>query len=133
MPFVVREGDLTTSGGFVLAASASEAIDVFRIARMGDPVWCPACKEVGYIAEGNPTWVDGQVAVATHGHLVRCGCTTGKNRVKASQEQHRADMEATITIPDDLAETALANAERMTLEIKEGTFTHQVLRNLNAR
>ncbi|WP_147464013.1 PAAR domain-containing protein, partial [Pseudomonas cannabina] len=42
MSFIVREGDSTTTGGFVLSGSASEVIDQRRVARMGDPVWCPA-------------------------------------------------------------------------------------------
>ncbi|WNW13032.1 PAAR domain-containing protein [Pseudomonas sp. DTU_2021_1001937_2_SI_NGA_ILE_001] len=130
MPFVVREGDPTTSGGFVLAGSASEAIDLFRIARMGDPVWCPACREVGYIAQGNPTWVDGQVAVATHGHRISCGCKAGSNSVKASQQQFKADMEATIDIPADMAENARAQAERLTREIKEGCYPQRVMRTM---
>lgn len=36
MSFIVREGDPTTTGGFVLSASASEVIDLRRVARMGD-------------------------------------------------------------------------------------------------
>ncbi|GAB7530840.1 PAAR domain-containing protein [Pseudomonas sp. 3A(2025)] len=128
MPFVVREGDSTTTGGFVLAASATDVIDLRRVARMGDPVWCPACKRVGFIAQGNPTWVDEQVAVATHGHQVQCGCKPGSNCVNASQENFKADMEATIAIPDDLAETARENARQLTLSIKDGTFNSRLFR-----
>ncbi|MFJ4143377.1 PAAR domain-containing protein [Pseudomonas sp. NPDC089734] len=122
MSCVVREGDPTTTGGFVLSASATELIDQRRVARMGDPVWCPACKSLGYIAEGNPTYINGCVAVATHGHEVKCGCHPGSNRLTASQEHTRADMEATIRIPADMAEQALVNIERITRSIKEGTF-----------
>ncbi|WP_122315845.1 PAAR domain-containing protein [Pseudomonas cichorii] len=122
MPFVVKEGDPTTTGGFVLSASATELIDQRRVARMGDPVWCPACKSVGYIAEGNPTYINGCVAVATHGHQVKCGCPTGSNRLAASQEHSRADMEATITIPDEMVKKALSTVERITSSIKAGTF-----------
>ncbi|EPN11920.1 PAAR motif-containing protein, partial [Pseudomonas syringae pv. actinidiae ICMP 18804] len=31
MSFIVREGDPTTTGGFVLSASASEVIDLRRV------------------------------------------------------------------------------------------------------
>lgn len=128
MSFVVREGDPTTSGGFVLAASASEVIDLRRLARMGDPVWCPACKTVGFIAQGNPTYIDEYIAVATHGHEVSCGCKPGSNQLRASQEQFKADMEAAIPIPDDQAEQAQLNAERISQAIKDGTYHLPVFR-----
>ncbi|MBN6713733.1 PAAR domain-containing protein [Pseudomonas capsici] len=122
MPFVVREGDPTTTGGFVLSASATELIDERRVARMGDPVWCPACKSVGYIAQGNPTYINDCVAVATHGHEVKCGCQPGNNRLTASQKHSRADMEASISIPAEMAEKAQMNVEQIIGSIKAGTF-----------
>ncbi|GFM50793.1 PAAR domain-containing protein [Pseudomonas capsici] len=122
MPFVVREGDPTTTGGFVLSASATELIDERRVARMGDPVWCPACKSVGYIAQGNPTYINDCVAVATHGHEVKCGCQPGNNRLTASQKHSRADMEAAISIPAEMAEKAQMNVEQIIGSIKAGTF-----------
>ncbi|MCD5995068.1 PAAR domain-containing protein [Pseudomonas sp. CDFA 602] len=131
MPFIVREGDPTTSGGLVLIASASEVIDLRRVARMGDPVWCPACKSVGFIAEGNPTYIDDLVAVATHGHQVQCGCKPGSNRLTASQEYFKADMEAAIAIPEEMARTARLHAEYLTRSLKDGTFNSPVLRPLS--
>ena len=128
MPFLVREGDSTTTGGFVLAASATQVIDLRRVARMGDPVWCPACKRVGFITQGNPTWIDEQVAVATHGHQVQCGCKPGTHCVQAPQQHFQADMEASIALPDDMAEAARAQAEQLTLSIKDGTFNSRLFR-----
>jgi len=122
MSYVVREGDPTTSGGFVLSASATELMELRRFARMGDPVWCSACERVGYIAEGNPTYIDEFIAVATHGHLVQCGCKPGSNTLVATQEIIKADMDAAIAIPDDLAEQAKANADRINRSIKDGTM-----------
>ena len=131
MSFVVMEGDPTTTGGFVLAASASEVIDLRRVARMGDPVWCPACKSVGFIAQGNPTWIDECVAVATHGHQVQCGCAGGSNQLIASQEHFAADMDAAIDIPEDLARQARWNAEQIATAIQDGTYISPVLRPLS--
>lgn len=128
MSFIVREGDPTTTGGFVLAASASEVIDLRRVARMGDPVWCPECKSVGFIAQGNPTYVDECVAVATEGHEVECQCAPGSNRLNASQQHFTADMDAAISIPDDMAEQARLNAQRIADGLKDGTYTAPVLR-----
>jgi uncharacterized Zn-binding protein involved in type VI secretion len=122
MSYVVREGDPTTSGGFVLSASATELMELRRFARMGDPIWCSACERVGYIAEGNPTYIDEFVAVATHGHLVKCGCKPGSNTLIATQEVIKADMDAAIAIPADLAEQAKANAKRINRSIKDGTI-----------
>ncbi|SHN05137.1 Zn-binding Pro-Ala-Ala-Arg (PAAR) domain-containing protein, incolved in TypeVI secretion [Pseudomonas asturiensis] len=130
MPYIVREGDPTTSGGLVLITSSSEVIDLRRVARMGDPVWCPACKSVGFIAQGNPTYIDDRVAVATHGHEVRCGCEPGSNRLNASQEHFQADMDAAIDIPEDLASTARLRAQFLTNSVKDGTFDIPVIRPL---
>ncbi|MBP1145437.1 MULTISPECIES: PAAR domain-containing protein [Pseudomonas] len=131
MSFIVREGDLTTTGGFVLAASASEVIERRRVARMGDPVWCPACREIGFIAQGNPTYIDDRVAVATQGHEVQCGCALGSNTLTASQEQIQADMNATITIPEELASTARLYAEHLDRSLRDGSYTPEVLRPLS--
>ncbi|KTC51224.1 hypothetical protein AO258_18390 [Pseudomonas syringae ICMP 19498] len=131
MSFIVREGDLTTTGGFVLSASASEVIDLRRVARMGDPVWCPACGEIGFIAQGNPTYVDDLVAVATQGHEVQCGCAPGSNTLTTSQEHVRADMDATVDIPEELASTARLYAEHLARSLRDGSYTPEVLRPLS--
>ncbi|QXW45458.1 PAAR domain-containing protein [Pseudomonas amygdali] len=128
MSFIVREGDLTTTGGFVLSASASEVIDLRRVARMGDPVWCPACGEIGFIAQGNPTYVDDLVAVATRGHEVACGCPPGSNRLTASQQDIQADMDAAVTISTELASTARLHAEQLARSLRDGSYTPEVLR-----
>lgn len=121
MTFVIREGDLTTTDGFVIAASAKAIVLLRKLARMGDPVWCPACDSVGYIAQGNPTYVDEYVAVATHGQVVQCGCTVGSHRLLATQSSIQADMEATIPIPADLAEVARVTAEQWSRAIHDGS------------
>ncbi|MDU8500084.1 PAAR domain-containing protein [Pseudomonas syringae] len=128
MSFIVREGDLTTTGGFVLSASASEVIGLRRVARMGDPVWCPACGEIGFIAQGNPTYVDELVAVATQGHEIECGCPPGSNRLTASQQDIQADMDATVAISTELASTARLHAEQLARSLRDGSYTPEVLR-----
>jgi uncharacterized Zn-binding protein involved in type VI secretion len=120
MPYVVREDDPTTTGGFVLSASAIQRMDERKLARMGDPVWCPACATVGYIAQGNPTFIDEYIAVATHGHNVRCDCDVGSHQLIATQQSLAADMDAAIDIPKGLAKRARLVADRMNAAIKEG-------------
>jgi uncharacterized Zn-binding protein involved in type VI secretion len=114
MTYVVREGDSTTTGGMVLSASGSQTWEDRRLARMGDPVWCEQCAQIGFIAQGNPTFIDDLVAVATDGQTVRCACTEGTHRLIASQDQLQADMEATIDIPKDMADKARKRAKQMT-------------------
>jgi len=119
MTYVVREGDSTTTGGMVLSASGSHTWEDRRLARMGDPVWCERCAQIGFIAQGNPTFIDELVAVATHGQGVRCGCEEGTHRLIASQNQLQADMDATIEIPKDMAEKARKRAKHMTRARRE--------------
>lgn len=117
MPCVIREGDSTTTGGIVLKTSARQVWEERRLARMGDPVWCAGCKQVGFIAQGNPTFIDEVTAVATDGQNVRCACPEGDHRLISSQDQLKADMQATIEIPKDLAEIARKRAKQMSKAI----------------
>ncbi|UZJ60147.1 PAAR domain-containing protein [Pseudomonas sp. KU26590] len=119
MTYVVREGDSTTTGGVVLSTSGSHTWEDRRLARMGDPVWCEQCAQIGFIAQGNPTFIDELVAVATHGQAVRCGCAEGNHRLIASQNELQADMDATIDIPKDMAEKARKRAKQMTRSRRE--------------
>ena len=119
MTYVVREGDSTTTGGMVLSATGSHTWEDRRLARMGDPVWCERCAQIGFIAQGNPTFIDELVAVATHGQAVRCGCEEGTHRLIASQTELEADMDATIDIPKDMAEKARKRAKQMTRARRE--------------
>lgn len=121
MSYAVREGDPTTTGGFVLSASGASQADLRKLARMGDPAWCAACKKVGYIAQGNPTFIDGYIAVATHGHNVQCECEAGSHQLIATQQSLAADMDATIEIPADQAARAKLMTGKINLAIKEGT------------
>ncbi|SEJ56979.1 PAAR domain-containing protein [Pseudomonas sp. NFR16] len=118
MTFVIREGDSTTTGGTVLKASGTLTCEGRQLARMGDPVWCPACEQVGFICEGNPTFIDALIAVATHAQAVKCGCCEGINRLIASQDQLVADMDAAISIPKDEADQARKRAKRLAKSIQ---------------
>ncbi|WP_342653862.1 PAAR domain-containing protein [Pseudomonas sp. F3-2] len=119
MTFVIREGDSTTTGGTVLKASGTLTCEGRQLARMGDPVWCPACEQVGFICEGNPTFIDALIAVATTGQRVQCSCDEGTNRLIASQNALQADMDATISLPKDMAANARKRAKRLMLSRQE--------------
>ncbi|WP_397450272.1 PAAR domain-containing protein [Pseudomonas sp. NA-150] len=122
MVFVIREGDLTSTDGFVINATARATVQWRKLARMGDPVWCPLCQRVGFIAQGNPTYIDEYVAVATHNQTVQCECPPGSHRLLASPGSVQADMEATISIPADLADIARMKAARLSEAIHDGSW-----------
>ncbi|WP_411753542.1 PAAR domain-containing protein [Serratia sp. (in: enterobacteria)] len=73
---IIQKGDTTTTGGAVLSGSAW--VDQTQgIACKGDPVFCPACKTTGFIAEGSSLLNIQDVGVALEGHKVNCGCPNG--------------------------------------------------------
>lgn len=125
MALVIREGDPTTTGGIVVAGSSANTIEYRKAARISDPVWCPACKSMGYIAEGNPTVIDEFVALATHGHAVKCGCPFGSNRLIATQSTVMAAEDVAVSIAPDLAAKAEAATQVWARAIREGSYTSQ--------
>lgn len=125
MALVIREGDPTTTGGIVVAGSSANTIEYRKAARISDPVWCPACKSMGYIAEGNPTVIDEYVALATHGHAVKCGCPFGSNRLIATQSTVMAAEDVAVSIAPDLAARAEAATQVWARAVREGSYTSQ--------
>lgn len=73
MKGIIRIGDTTTGGGTVLSGSTGMRFGGIGVARVGDPVDCPAHGRT-VIAEGHPTFRDNGVPVAFHGHSCACGC-----------------------------------------------------------
>ena len=123
MAFVIREGDPTTTNGIVVAGSSSNTIENRKAARISDPVWCPSCKSMGYIAEGNPTVIDQYLALATHGHIVKCGCPYGSNRLIATQSTVMAAQEIPVGIAQDLALKAEAGSQVWASAINDGSYS----------
>ncbi|MGV7962679.1 PAAR domain-containing protein [Photorhabdus tasmaniensis] len=78
---IILNGDTTTTGGNVL--NGSDLVNQqLEVARKGDPVFCPACKQTGAIAEGSNLFNIQGIPVALAGHLVNCGCPTRACRLK---------------------------------------------------
>lgn len=71
---VIRLGDPTSHGGFVISVSATDTIMGIRVARKGDLCSCPIKGHgVCTIVEGDPNdRIDG-IEVAYEGHLTSCG------------------------------------------------------------
>lgn len=132
MAFVIREGDPTTTGGIVVAGSSTHTIEYRKAARISDPVWCPACKSMGFIAEGNPTVIDEYLALATHGHAVKCGCPFGSNRLIATQNTVMADVKASVAIAPDLAVKAEAATKIWAGAIRDGSYVSQFTTSIPA-
>lgn len=120
MAFVIREGDPTTTGGKVIAGSGTTFVVNQRVARIADPVWCPVCQTVGFIAEGHHTWVDDQQATAVEGSLVQCGCPTGANRLVATQWTVCSGNQPTIPLDSDYVGPAVINTQRWADAIHKG-------------
>lgn len=120
MAFVIREGDPTTTGGKVIAGSGTTFVVNQRVARIADPVWCPVCQTVGFIAEGHHTWVDDQQATAVEGSLVQCGCPTGANRLVATQWTVCSGNQPTIPLDSNCVGPAVINTQRWADAIHKG-------------
>ncbi|ETD40433.1 PAAR domain-containing protein [Pseudomonas chlororaphis] len=120
MAFVIREGDPTTTGGKVIAGSGTTFVVDQRVARIADPVWCPVCQTVGFIAEGHHTWVDNQQATAVEGGLVQCGCPTGANRLIATQWTVCSGNQPAIPLDSDCVGPAVINTQRWADAIHKG-------------
>ncbi|MBX8513904.1 S-type pyocin domain-containing protein [Pseudomonas cichorii] len=122
MAFVIREGDPTTTGGKVVKGSTNTSIEYKKAARISDPVWCPKCSSMGFIAEGNPTVIDEFVAVATHGHAVQCGCPFGSNRLISTQTSTMAAEDTSVAIAPDFAAQAQAATHLWAQAISDGSY-----------
>ncbi|HED3891238.1 TPA: PAAR domain-containing protein [Morganella morganii] len=73
---IILKNDTTNTGGTVLGGS-SVAKQTEGIACVGDPVYCPSCKQTGTIAEGGSLIKINGIPVALEGHKVTCGCSGG--------------------------------------------------------
>ncbi len=122
MAFVIREGDPTTTGGKVVKGSTNTTIEYKKAARISDPVWCPTCSSIGFIAEGNPTFIDEFVAIATHGHAVQCGCPFGSNRLISTQTSTMAAEDTSVAIAPDFAAKAQAATHIWAKAISDGSY-----------
>ncbi|AKA27200.1 PAAR domain-containing protein [Pseudomonas chlororaphis] len=130
MTFVIREGDPTTTGGRVLAGSTTKIVVYRNAARISDPVWCPQCNCMGFIAEGNPTFIVEGVAVATHGHAVQCGCPPGSNRLIATQSTVMAAEEGSVAIAPEFAAMAQAATHAWAQAISDGSYKSEFTRDI---
>ena len=75
MKGVIRVGDKNTGGGTVLSSSSTTIFNGVRIARRGDPVYCPVVSHgETIVADGCAGFIDDGRPVAFEGHRCGCGC-----------------------------------------------------------
>lgn len=71
--FIVQ-GDRTSHGGQVLECQSRRSINGIRMARVGDPVWCPRCKRVAKIVTSRyPQVTDDNISAAFDMDTTDCG------------------------------------------------------------
>lgn len=71
--FIVQ-GDRTSHGGQVLDCQSRRSINGIRVARIGDPVWCPRCKRMAKIISSRyPQVTDDNIPVAFDQDMTDCG------------------------------------------------------------
>ncbi len=75
MKGIARKGDETTHGGKVLEGIPDFLIDGIPAAGVGHMVWCPRCKGVFPIVEGDSSFTAYGFSIALHGMRTACGAT----------------------------------------------------------
>jgi uncharacterized Zn-binding protein involved in type VI secretion len=75
MSEMIRLGDSTTHGGKVLQGFPFYMVEDRPVSGKGHMVFCPLCKGVFPIVEGNPAHTYGDVELAFHGMRAACGAT----------------------------------------------------------
>lgn len=91
---------------------------------MTDPVWCPACKCMGFIAEGAPNYIHLGLPVALEGHTVQCGCPAGSNRLIATDSFFDVEEGGVGRISPDLAASAQAATHKWAKALRGGVFSN---------
>lgn len=84
---VIYQGDTTTTGGTVLEGVRSFFDQNHLLALKGHQVFCPACKQTGFIAQGSTALIVDTRGAALDGYPVVCGCKPDSHRLIASQSQ----------------------------------------------
>jgi len=70
---VIRLRDTTTHGGIVIQVAHTPTDGEKPIACIGDLTYCPLCRGIYAIVEGDVTDTIDGVPVAYHGHRTACG------------------------------------------------------------
>ena len=84
---VIRLGDRTSHGGYVVSATSRVTVMGIDVARLGDQCTCPKKDHNNcYIVEGDPNWTIDGVPVALEGHKLSCGAVLISSMPNAGRE-----------------------------------------------
>jgi uncharacterized Zn-binding protein involved in type VI secretion len=84
---VIRLGDRTSHGGYVVSATSHFTVMGMDVARLGDKCTCPKKGHNNcYIVEGDPDWTIDGVPVALEGHKLSCGAVLISSMPNAGRE-----------------------------------------------
>ena len=84
---VIRLGDRTSHGGYVVSATSRFTVMGIDVARLGDQCTCPKKDHNNcYIVEGDPGWTIDGVPVALEGHRLSCGAVLISSMPNAGRE-----------------------------------------------
>ena len=84
---VIRLGDRTSHGGYVVSATSRFTVMGIDVARLGDKCTCPKKDHNNcYIVEGDPDWTIDDVPVALEGHKLSCGAVLISSMPNAGRE-----------------------------------------------
>ena len=84
---VIRLGDRTSYGGYVVSATSRFTVMGIDVARLGDKCTCPKKGHNNcYIVEGDPNWTIDGVPVALEGHELSCGAVLISSMPNAGRE-----------------------------------------------
>ena len=84
---VIRLGDRTSHGGYVVSATSRFIVMDQPVARLGDKCTCPKKGHNNcYIVEGDPDWTIDGVPVALEGHKLSCGAVLISSMPNAGRE-----------------------------------------------
>ena len=89
---VIRLGDRTSHGGYVVSATSRFIIMDKPVARLGDKCTCPKKGHDNcYIVEGDPDWTIDGVPVALEGHKLSCGAVLISSMPNAGRDDWGGD------------------------------------------
>jgi uncharacterized Zn-binding protein involved in type VI secretion len=82
---IIIEGDLTTTGGRMIASQTTNKTSGKSIIQLNDQFYCPSCKRTGRVVQASSMDKINGIGVAYNTCRVQCGCS-GTQMVMASMQ-----------------------------------------------
>jgi uncharacterized Zn-binding protein involved in type VI secretion len=102
---VIRLGDRTSHGGYVVSATSQFTVMGMDVARLGDKCTCPKKGHNNcYIVEGDPDWTIDGVPVALEGHKLSCGAVLISSMPNAGRDEWGGDSAAATLLASNVTQ-----------------------------